>query len=179
MSLFHKKYPKLSYEVDWELFIFDNLPVKFRQVKIYAYLSTVFNSVNTYYKEFLKQRDGYLKLQNVNGQTMVLEAYLQDYFQDATIYIENSGSFAQSKHLYKPSETPQELEETNLYDEAEFNIQPIDRKTYLFSKSEISSGVDFTVFVPLTILQFTPISQIEGIIERFRFVGTIYKVEGF
>ena len=179
MSLFHKKFPKLSYEVDWELMIFDNIPVKFREIIIYTYLATIFNSVNTYYTQFLKDRDEYLKLQNVNGQTIVLEAYLQDYFQENSIYIENSSLFAETRYLFKPTETPQVLDEVNLYDQPEFDTVPSVDKTYLFSKAEVDSGYDFIVYVPFTVLQFTSIAQIEGIIERYRFVGTTYKVEGF
>lgn len=179
MSLFHKKFTNLSYDIDFDIFVFDNLPIKFRKVKIFTYLQVMMSSIKTSYNKFLADRDSILKLQNVNGQTIVLEKYLQTIFQNTGIYIENSGSLAQTKYLFKPEETPQELDETNLYDEAEFDLQPNDRKTYLSSKSEIESGVDFIVYVPLVLLQFTPISQIEGIINRYKFVGTIYRVEGY
>lgn len=179
MPLFHKKYTNLSYDVDWDIFIFDNLPVKFRQVKIFKYLSVVFNGVKESYNKFIQDREDVLILQNVNGQTIVLEKYLQDLYGDSGIYIENSGSLAQTKYLYKPSETPQELEETNLYDSVEFATQPIDRQTYLSSKSEIETGVDFIVYVPFLTLQNLRVSQIEAVVDKYRFVGTIYKVEGY
>jgi hypothetical protein len=158
MSLFHKKYPNLSYDMDWDLLVFDNLPIKFRQVKIFKYLTVIINSIKTSYDRFITQRADYLRLQNVNGQTIVL---------------------AQSEYLFKPTETPQELDEVNLYDSTEFGTQPIERQTFLPSRAEVESGVDFIVYVPLTLLQTIRITQIEAVVEQYKIVGTIYKVEGY
>ena len=180
MSLFNIKYPKLSYDVDFNVLMFNNLPIKYRRIKIFKYISVIMESINTSYKTFLNDRDIYIKNQNVNGQTIVLEAFLQDYYQNVGIYIQNSGSLAETKYLFTPDETPQEIDEVNLFDEVEFDEQVIEsRKTYLFSESEIESGVDFTVFVPFSVLSYTPISQIEGLVDRYKYLSTIYNVIGY
>lgn len=168
----------LNYQLDFLLMLNDLLPILRREPKLFAYFSVPFKVMWNSYLGFLQLRCDTLFQTAANGQTIVLEKFLNVLFDpiDQGIIIENIGSKFRSLIIYNEGERPSVGNDTFIYNKSE--IIPIGgTQKYLFKKSEVEVNEDFIVRIPEVIYASLNIGQISAVIDKYKFVGTVYKIE--
>jgi len=169
-----------KYEFDWLLALKDLMPILRKDIKTFSYFSVPFRTLWNSYLGFLSLRCETLYLTAANGQTIKLEKLLNDLFDpiDTGILIENIGSNFRSFIIYKDGEQPSIGNDTYIYQRSEI-IPPSGTQKYLYNKSEVEVNEDFTVLIPSAIYPILNIGQIEAVLNKYKFVGTIYKIEQY
>lgn len=149
----------LDYFIDFGQFMFNLIPSMYRpyfdgtiwkRLKLFKYLQVIFGQLQLNYdSNFLVFRKEQLYLSNVNAQTIVLEKYLRDKYNDCGIIIENNFTQADVTYIYKKEEIQLGVE-NYIYNPIE---TPLTDQIYLFNSSELVPENDFTVYVPAYIIE--------------------------
>ena len=166
------------YPFNFIIWLNDLLPIIRRRVKIFSWYSVPFLELQNMYAAFLAFRCEMLFQSAANGQTIILERFLNMMFDniDRGIVIENTLSNFDTLFLYRKGETPSAGDESYIYREGE---TPIGNQEYLFNKSEVELSVDFIVKVPSSIYNIINLGQLAAIVDKYKFVGTKYKIEQY
>ena len=168
----------LNYQLDFLLILNDLLPILRREEKLFAFFSVPYKVMWNSYLGFLQLRCDTLFETAANGQTIVLEKLLNVLFDpiDQGIIIENIGSNFESMFLYKRNEQPAIGDESFIYNRGEV-IPTGGTQEYLFRKSEVELNEDFIVKIPAVIFPSLNVGQISAVVHKYKFVGTVYKIE--
>lgn len=129
------------YNMNWDNFILDNLPIAQRRPITLKWLKVIFKCIARLHLEFLDFRNNTLYKVNHNSQICYLQAVLNDSFDNAQrrIIIKNA-VLRQPLWFYEPEENKPVL----FYEESD------DKTVYFREESEfIGDGADFTVLVPI------------------------------
>ncbi len=166
------------YEFNWLVWLNDMLPIKRRTVSIFSWFAVPFKELQNMYLSFLLLRCELLFQSAANGQTIILERFLNMLFDDIDrgIIIENTLSNFETLYLYRRGEQPSVGDESFLYQKGEF---PLGNQEYLFNKDEVELSVDFIVKVPSAIYGIINLGQLAAIVDKYKFVGTKYKIEQY
>lgn len=167
----------LKYDFNWLLFLNDMLPIIRRKVRIFSYLAVPFKEMQNLYTGFLSTRCSTLFQTAFNGQSIVLERYLNMLFDniDRGIVIENVISNFQTMYVYKSGETPPVGDESYIYKEDEV-IPPSGDQEYIFRKDQVEFVVDFLVKIPEARYSVLNIGQVEAVVELYKAAGTTFRV---
>lgn len=168
----------LKYSVDWNLLCVDWLPDRMRKNIILNYLSVINNYLDIEWLAFLQYRYNTLLETAVNGQTIVLEKYLNVLFDpsDEQIRIVNTVSNFETLYVYNRNEAPSQGDDIYIYRKGE--TIPFDgNQEYVFRKSEIELNFDFVVEIPNSIAIFLNLSQVDAVVKRYKFAGTTYAIK--
>jgi len=148
----------LDYFIDFSKFLFNLIPSMYRpyfdgsvwkRLKLFKYLQVIFGQIQLNYdSNFLVFRKEQLYLSNVNCQTIVLEKYLRDKYNDCRILIKNNFTQAEVTFLFREEEIQQGID-NYVYNPSEV---PLTNQIYLFNSSELVPSTDFTVYVPSYII---------------------------
>lgn len=167
-----------KYAFDWLLMLTDLLPILRRKTKIFTWCSIPFKWLWNRYLAFLQVRFQALFETAANGQSLSLELFLNMLFDpnDRTITIVNILSNFETMYLYQSDETPAAGDESFLYNRSE-PIPPSGNQEYIFNRSEIEASEDFIVKIPTALYVTLTISQVAAIVDKYKFVGTKYRIE--
>lgn len=148
----------------------DMIKVSLRKPKRIALLQTALKPLSTINQEFKSKTDDITYFLQFNGQTIYLEHYLNDQYDDVLqrIYIENT-SGSNRVTLYFKSEGQAS---TFVYFKSE--AQP---PLYLRWKSEPVTGVDFIVWVPVDVTFDEIVMRAQ--IDKYRQAGKTYLIQTF
>jgi hypothetical protein len=175
-----------KFEFSWLIWLNDMLPIIRRKVKIFSWFAIPFREMNNMYLAFLNQRCQWLFESAVTPQTIVLERFLNMLFDnvDRLILIENVGSNFETMFVYRgnlpngPAEEPSAGDEAFIYNRNEA-IPPSGNKEYIFRKSEVELAVDFIVKIPTAIYPVLNLGQVAAIVDSYKALGTIYRIEQY
>lgn len=165
----------LKYQVDWNLLTVDFLPDRMRKNIIVNFISVINGYIDLKWFEFLNYRYNTLLETSVNGQTIVLQKYLNMIFDpiDQEIVITNTASNFETLYVYNRNEQPSAGDDIYIYRKGE-TIPPSGNQEYVFRKSEIELNVDFTVDIPSSKALFLPLNQITAIVNKYNFISTTF-----
>jgi hypothetical protein len=131
----------MIYNIDWDDFIIDNLPIEQRQPNAIKWLNVVFKPIVRLHLEFLDFREKSLYKVNHNSQICYLQAVLNDSFDNTQrrIRIKNA-KIREPIWFYEPEEQKPVL----FYEEKD------NKPVYFREESDfMADGTDFTVVVPI------------------------------
>ncbi len=167
-----------KYEFNWLVWLNDMLPIKRRTVSIFSWFAVPFKEIQNLYLSFLLLRCQLLFQSAANGQTIKLERFLNMLFDDVDrgIIIENTLINFDTLYLYRRGEQPSAGDESFLYNRDE---TPLGNQEYLFQKDEVELSVDFIVKVPSSIYSIINLGELAAIVDKYKFVGTKYKIEQY
>lgn len=165
----------LKYEVDWFALAVDWLPDRMRKPLILNTLEPIISAIDLRFNYFLNDRTNAIIETAVNGQTMVLEKYLNMIFDptNETIQIINTVSNFETFYAYKRTETPSAGDDIFIYRRGEV-IPLTGTQEYVFKKEEIQLNYDFQVLIPAALAVFLNLQIIGAIVDRYKFSGTTY-----
>ncbi len=160
------------FDVDFNILIWQLLPVRLRQPLQYAWMRCLVTPVNWLYGQFKSFRSTNLYNLAHNGQVCYLEAALNDVFDPVSrgIYI-SDGPYVDPVYLYRRSEG----KPVYLSRRSEVGSTPYDAPTYLYRRSETFTGgsASFIVNVP-SALTFDS-SRMKGVLTN-KLPGKTYKI---
>ncbi len=167
-----------SYPFSFISWLSDLIPIIRRKVKIFSWYSIPFFELQNLYQKFLMLRCQLLFESAANGQTIKLERFLNILFDnvDRGIIIENTLINFDTLYLYRRGEQPSAGDESFLYNRDE---TPLGNQEYLFQKDEVELSVDFIVKVPSSIYSIINLGELAAIVDKYKFVGTKYKIEQY
>jgi hypothetical protein len=165
----------VSYELDHDQLLYQLLPKIYRKEKIYKYIRSVYNSLQSYWGIFLKDRTQLLREVRITGQTIILEAWLRDIFDDCSINIINASAIVDIEYIYKLGESGDVDDDVFIFRKDE--IIPLVDNTYIFTRNEVIPEFDFIVEVPNVLINSgVTVREIEAIVDRYKYMGTTYQV---
>lgn len=196
----------MNYSLNHARLIFDELPKKFRKIRMfqflvaclselvnmynifleYIYYSTQTANPSAYYSAGTSGLDftGYSNVNNyanvnTTGVTIVLQKFLQLYYHDSTIHIVNTSYVINQVYLYNLN--LEKYSNIYLYRSSEPQAGTNGTSgTYLYSMNEINTNVDFVVYVPSYLFNNNVLlNQIHQLIDKYKIIGTIYSVVQF
>ena len=151
------------YKIDYNRLAILLLPTFLRKPILVGYVQAVFSSIDTVYYAWKQKRDFDWYRLTHTGQVCKLRKVLNDNLDPSLrrIYLGVGTSF------------PQEY----IYTEAEIDAQWLDDTFYVYTEDEYeNTGVDFTVFVPVAIIN-TSIYQLKYLLQFYKLAGKRYKIE--
>lgn len=166
----------LSFLLNYNKIVFDLLPKRYRTITVFKFLLSSISSLTRFWNNnFLVYRENSLKEIRINCQTIVLEHYLNYFFNQTDIQIINTSYTIQLTYLYNKNEVGNAVAPVYIYNRDE---TPSTSQVYLYTKSEVVVDVDFTVKVPLSLLS-TGVTQqqIRAIVDKYIPLGVVYKIE--
>lgn len=170
----------IDYDINHNNLLFDNIPIAIRifiydtimKPRYFKYLQVVFDSLKTMWLSFLNYRYDTIQETRITGQTIVLEKWLQIFFNNSDIHIVSATATFNLNFLYRKSE---HLDES--YIARESGDITVDPQLYLFTKDESVLQFDFTVEVPLALINTgITIDQIKSQVDKYKYLGTLYNV---
>lgn len=176
----------VSYGLDHDILLFQLLPSKYRNVKIYRYIQSSWQSLKNFWNNtFLVDREKIQTEIRITGQRMILEAWLRVVYGNCSINIVNQAAELDLIYLYRNGETGDILDDTFIFRQSEYGTNgtagfpnTADDQEYVLTRSEAIPDVDFIVEIPsLVINSGISSNEIEAIVDRYKFMGTTYKIE--
>lgn len=170
------KYPTFKYEIPFSYTIIQNLPIRYRKPKFFAYLySCIYPLIDSWF-DFLLFRKEIQKRLKVKGATCIIQQFLNDKLDTNEITIVNTPVSGLPTYLYNKSEKG-DITNENTY---LFNISESiteENKTYLYNKSEILNATNFTVYVPsILLLNGVTLDYIKSLIDPFVAITIKYTI---
>ncbi len=170
----------LDYRLDNSFIAFNLLPQYYRHLVNYRMVQTVANGSQLFWdNKFLPERFDFSQQLNITGQTIVLEAYLNEIFDftERRIEIINAQTLLNPIFIYKNGEEGNVGNLGNfIYNKDEltdFDVQ----NSYLYKKKEVVLDYDFEVKVPNELITLgLDINNLKSIVDKYKTVGTIYNV---
>ena len=159
----------ISNVINYRFLIFNLLPVRYRKNKLFSILSVISSQLYKFWTyNFRSYRLNTLLLMRINGQKIILQKYLNDYFQSTGIYIINNFNNINFIFLYKISEN----NPIYLFKQNEILETPV----YFNRKEETFSTFSFTVYIPSAVIAIYPQYQIEYIVNKYKDASMTYNV---
>lgn len=129
-------------------------PTSRRLPKFQGFLQCLIKPINQLSTSiFVTFKTDFERRAKINSQKAILEAYLNFVFEipelDPKIFI-NSNEIVEADYRYDAAEEPQTF--SYRYDASEFPLTPPDEESYRYTNEETVSGFDFTVNVPIGVL---------------------------
>lgn len=170
----------LNYNIDFSFIAFNLLPNYYRHLTNYRICQTVANTNQLFHdNKFLTDRFLLSQKTYVTGQTIVLEAFLNELFDITLRRIEiiNTQSLLNQVFLYNKGEAGNIGNMgTFLYNKDELSDSDV-RNTYLYNKHEVILDVDFTINVPIDLINAgLDINNLKYVVDYYKTVGTIYSI---
>jgi hypothetical protein len=173
----------VSYNIDYDRLVWDLLPKRYRQIKLYRYLQCIMYSLRRFwFNNFLVYREKSLREIRINSQTIVLQKWLNYLFGRNDIQIVNISFIAEPVYIYRKGEIGDATNDnTYTFNIAEAGTAGLgDDHVYIYRRTETEVSYDFKVRVPLALFT-TGITeqQIKSIIDRYVALGVTYIIETF
>ncbi|MBI1837793.1 MAG: hypothetical protein HYR91_11075 [Flavobacteriia bacterium] len=145
------------------------IPIDLRKDVIIAFIEVIHSTMNLIFISFYNFFDSVKYDLSFNGQVISLEELLNNKYDPITrgIYIDDTLD-QQNTYLYNKNE---ENEHTYLFNKEEIDFE----HTYLFNKEELDSIMDFTIFIPSSVV-FTEI-QLRKIVDKYKLPSKQYLIE--
>jgi hypothetical protein len=168
----------VSYKVNFPRLVFDLLPIKLRKRKFFNLLCALVAPLRELNDSFLNYIDQIEYEMSITGETAVLERHLRNYYTNEGINIVNTSYIFQQFYLYSRSEIGDTSNSNNyLYRKSETLANP-EEQVYISSKSSADVAYDFKVEIPNELIAGgVTIPEVEAIVNKYRSLGTIFKVE--
>lgn len=145
-----------------------------RGAKMLAWLQALLHPVTLLYSEFLAFRDESLYDAKITGQVEWLEYMLNQKFlgngDSRVIYIDDNEKLEGEIYVFNKSELETE---TYIYNTSETT----EDDTFVFNTSEGKGGVDFTVWVPTTLV--FDADYMNSLIVRYKLAGTTFQIKTY
>lgn len=162
------------YNIDWEKFVRENLPIAIRKSVLIHFVIAAINEVKALHTTFLAHGNDWLYKIRHTSQVVHIEKVLNDYFDDVErrIYI-NNVQFAAFKYLYPDGEDPHFLQEEG--------ADP-DRPMYLLDEFAGQLSPDATVYIPIGMKPLVPIelenfeNEVRGKVDYYKTWGVNYQI---
>ncbi len=170
-------FTNLKYDINFDFVSFANLPAYYRHLVNFQILQVLHSSKQTHFDNVFKN-DRYALMTEtyVSNSRLAMESYINDFFQTTGIEIVNSQKLLDDTILYRQGEIG-DISSENTYLFRKDEIIDTEDNTYLFSLSEVQFDADFYVNVPSSLLTTgVTIEQISAFVDKYKSVGTIYKV---
>lgn len=159
------------YKVNWNVFLLQNLLIRYRVPKVVAFLKVLISPINDSYYSWHNWRIDNLYKMEYTGQICYLRGSLNDKFDplQRRIYI-GEGEDKPTTYIY----TEAEYQAVYTNTEAEGNEGTL----YIYTEAETAdSGLDFIVYVPFELL-ITQIYAIRAHIDFYKQGGRRYAIIG-
>lgn len=139
------------------------LPPFKKQLNRVKWLRALLKPIKTLHTSLLTYRSEINRKARINGQTIVLENYLNDLFDssDRRIYIETTSDLNLPVYSYLKSEGKPVF----FYTAAE------SKPVYFRSSTEIPSSYQFEVVIPVGVLTSAEEVRLKGIVNYYRLAG--------
>lgn len=164
------------FETDDNQTVWQQLPVRWRQPKHFAWLKALVTPVRWLRGQFNTNRANNLYRLDHNGQVCKLEAALNDIFDPVTrgIFISDP-DFVDPDFLYRRDEEKPVFVAVR----SELPVGAYTAPIYLYRRSELymGGGPSFIVNVPATL--FFDEARMRALIERDRLPGRVYEIVTF
>lgn len=178
----------VDYNLNHDKLLFQLLPSVYRNTRIYRYIQSAWQSLKNFHQStFLPDREVLLTEIRVTGQKMVLEAWLRVFYGNCDINIINQLSELDIMYLYRKGESGDVADDTYIFRHSEIGDATTsgsgfpnteDDQEYILRREEAIPDVDFIVEIPAIVINSgISNSEIEAIIDRYKYMGTTYRIE--
>lgn len=182
----------VSYDINYNQLLFDLLPKRYRQIKLFKYLASGFSGLYSFWNSlFLSYRDNTLSEIKINSQSIVLSFYIEQEFDLTGVYIENPVVSDLNTYLYQGGKLiddeidPSDLRNTYLYQggfpETDENNSTSGLNTYLYQggyplRDELNNNdYDFYIMIP-TIYSSIPTQPIIAYVNKYIIFGMTFEI---
>ncbi len=174
----------IDFNINHDNLLFDSIPSALRiysydegtngiviyKAKYFKYLQVVFESLTNMWLSFLNYRKNTIQQTRISGQRIVLEKWLQIKFSNPNIQIVSATLDFAQVYIFRRSENVN----TYLFRDGETPTSP---QPYLFRKDEATLKYDFTVKVPVELINTgVTIDQLNAEVEKYKFLGSLYTI---
>jgi hypothetical protein len=170
----------INYTINYEKIVFDLLPKRYRKIKLFKFiLTSVYSLYSFWNNNFLVYRENSLREIRINSQTIVLEHYLNFFYNQTEIEILNTSFEISQTFIYKKDEIG-DASNLNSYLYNQATTSGLSPQIYLYNRFEVQIEEDFTVRVPQSLLN-TGVTQqqIKSLIDKYTVLGVTYKIVVF